>query len=297
MTEKYWRSVRFYKHLYTSCFIAVIILPFAAAFYCWQVTAAAIKPQVGPIPASRIGAEPELSPLSANPVAYREKYSRLYVIPAAKQAISENTVYLTFDDGPSPVTGQILDVLKHYRVKGTFFVIGENLKTGAGQEMIKRILKEGHSLGIHSDTHRYRKIYASVDAWLDDFAAVHRRISDITGQPTAIFRFPGGSINIYNAGIYQELIAEMTRRGYVYFDWNISVGDISISPLKAETLYANVVTRSSGDSRAVILMHDSATKAETAKALPRIIEHYRSRGYSFGHLQNSTYPITFGYRS
>ena len=223
----------------------------------------------------------ELSRMSKNPVSYRKKYPELYVLPSEKETISENTVYLTFDDGPSPVTGQVLDVLKRYQVKGTFFVVGQNLKTAAGQEMIRRMLREGHSLGMHSDTHRYRKIYASVEAWLDDFAAVHQRISDITGQQTAIFRFPGGSINIYNASLYQELIAEMTRRGYVYFDWNVSVGDISLSPQRAEALFANVVTRSSGDSRVVILMHDSATKAETVKALPKIIEHYRSKGYSF----------------
>ena len=297
MTEKYWRSVRFYKHLYTSCFVSLIILLLVTVFYFWQVSVAATKPQEVPVPGRTARVEPELSRTLINPASYRKKHPDLYALPVRKQAISENTVYLTFDDGPSPVTGQVLDVLDRFGVKGTFFVIGENLKTAAGQETVRRIVREGHSLGMHSDTHRYRKIYASVDAWLDDFAAVHQRISDITGKQTAIFRFPGGSINIYNASLYQELIAEMTRRGYVYFDWNVSAGDIAISPQKAETLYANVLTRSSGDSRVVILMHDSATKAETVKALPKIIEHYRNRGYSFGRLQNSTYPITFGYRS
>ena len=297
MAEKYWRSVRFYKHFYTSCLVSIIILPLAAAFYFWQVTASATKPLPDPVSDRMTESGSELSRMSKNPVSYRKKYPELYVLPSEKETISENTVYLTFDDGPSPVTGQVLDVLKRYQVKGTFFVVGQNLKTAAGQEMSRRMLREGHSLGMHSDTHRYRKIYASVEAWLDDFAAVHQRISDITGQQTAIFRFPGGSINIYNASLYQELIAEMTRRGYVYFDWNVSVGDISLSPQRAEALFANVVTRSSGDSRVVILMHDSATKAETVKALPKIIEHYRSKGYSFGSLQNSTYPITFGYRS
>lgn len=297
MTEKYWRSVRFYKHLYTSCLIVIILFPLTAAFYFWQVSEAATKRQANRISDHRTEVGSELPRVFTNPDSYRKKYPDLYASAVRKQAISENTVYLTFDDGPSPVTGQVLDVLKHYRIKGTFFVIGENLKTVTQQEMLRRILKEGHSLGMHSDTHRYRKIYATVDAWLDDFAAVHQRISDITGRQSTIFRFPGGSINIYNAPLYQEIIAEMTRRGYVYFDWNVSVGDISLSPQRAEALFANVVTRSSGDSRVVILMHDSATKTETVKALPKIIEHYRSKGYSFGSLQNSTYPITFGYRS
>ena len=258
---------------------------------------AATKPQKDVMPGKIPGAEPQAPHPLINPLVYQKKYPGLYVLPAGKQAISENTVYLTFDDGPSPITEKVLDVLKQYQVKGTFFVVGENLKTVAGQETVRRIQREGHSLGLHSNTHRYRKIYASVENWLDDFAAVHQKISDITGQQTPIFRFPGGSINIYNASLYQELIAEMTRRGYVYFDWNVSVGDISLVPQRAEALFTNVVTRSPGDSRIVILMHDSATKAETVKALPKIIEHYRSKGYFFGNLTNSTYPITFGYRS
>lgn len=299
MTEKYWRSIRFYKHLYTSCFISIIILPLAAAFYFWQVSVAATKPQAGLITGKPVEEKPETgsSHTSIVSFAYQKKYPDLYALPVHKQAMSDNTVYLTFDDGPSPVTEQVLDILKRYQVRGTFFVVGQNLKTVAGQETLRRILREGHSLGMHSDTHRYRKIYASVESWLDDFAAVHRKISDITGEHTTIFRFPGGSINIYNAPLYQELIAEMTRRGYVYFDWNVSVGDISLSPQRAETLFSNVVTRSPGDSRIVILMHDSTTKTETVKALPKIIEHYRSRGFSFDGLKNSTYPITFGYRS
>lgn len=297
MTERYWRSVRFYKHLYITAFASVPILLLVAAFYFWQVTSAATKPPVERGNGKKIDVELELAAASVDSNRYSDKYPELHAFPGKRHAIAENTVYLTFDDGPSPVTSQVLDVLKRYKVKGTFFVIGERLKSAAGAETAKRIIREGHSLGMHSDTHNYRKIYASVDAWLDDFAAVDRRIRDITGQKTGIFRFPGGSINIYNANLYQEIIAEMTRRGYVYFDWNVSLGDISLSPQKAETLISNLVTRKTGDSRIVILMHDSASKTETLKALPKIIEHYRNRGFSFDSLQSNTYPITFGYRS
>ena len=294
MAEKYLGCVRFYKHLYIICFASLLIVPCLYVFYCLQVSMAAVKPL--PVTSVHKADDPETG-LPAGSGDYREKYPELFALPVRKQSLTQNTVYLTFDDGPSPVTEGILDVLEQCGVKGTFFVVGSRLHSREGKDILRRIVREGHSLGIHSDTHRYRKIYASVEAWLDDFAAVHQKISDITGRKTDIFRFPGGSINIYNTGLYQELIAEMIRRGYVYFDWNVSVGDISPSPMRAETLFANAVARSPGDGSIVILMHDSATKTETLKALPKIIEHYRSRGFSFDKLQNSTYPITFGYGS
>ena len=89
----------------------------------------------------------------------------------------------------------------------------------------------------------------------------------------------------------------MTRRGYVYFDWNISNGDALGLSARAETLVANVVSRQPDNSRTVVLMHDSASKTETLKALPRIIEHYRTQGLSFGRLSTDVWPVTFGYRS
>ena len=297
MTERYWGSVRFYKHLYIMCFTTLVILPLACIFYFISVSDAATKPT-----GMTNGDEPyEMESASVKRSVdlsiYRKKYPELYGRTAEKENFPDYTVYLTFDDGPSPVTEQVLDVLKKYQVRATFFVVGERLNDVTGKNTLRRILREGHSLGSHSNTHNYRKIYASVEAWLDDFAIVNRKISDITGQKTTIFRFPGGSINVYNSPIYQELIAEMTRRGYVYFDWNVSAGDISLVPPSAQTLYANVVNRSFNGNRIVILLHDSAGKAETVKALPRIIEYYRQKGLSFDRLQNHTYPITFGYRS
>ncbi len=295
MNETYWGSVRFFRHLYTGGFVILLSLPVLAMFYFWQVGFTATRemnrmPEAAPVRA-------ELESIAGNAFSYRDKYPGMVVIPAGKRIVSPGTVYLTFDDGPSPLTEKVLDVLKHYRIRATFFVIGERLDSPAGRETARRILHEGHSLGIHSETHRYRKIYASVDSWLDDFAAVEKKLTAITGVRPTLFRFPGGSINVYNSAIYQELIAEMTRRGYVYFDWNVSTGDISALPVTAETLFANVVSRSPGESRPVVLMHDSAKKIETLKALPKIIEYYQAKGLRFDRLQHDTWPVTFDYRS
>ncbi|WAV88445.1 polysaccharide deacetylase [Oxalobacter aliiformigenes] len=295
MNETYWGSVRFFRHLYTTVFVVILFLPVLAVIWFWQVSIAAPRSTVQIEKDRKFQVAMERTATDAFP--YQKKYPGLFAGLPAKRTVAANTVYLTFDDGPSPLTEKILDVLKHYRIKATFFVVGRCLESAAGQETARRILREGHSIGMHSDTHHYRKIYASVDNWLDDFAAVEKKLADITGVRPTIFRFPGGSINVYNAHLYQELIAEMTRRGYVYFDWNISNGDALGLSARAETLVANVVSRQPDNSRTVVLMHDSAGKTETLKALPRIIEHYRTQGLSFGRLSNDVWPVTFGYRS
>ena len=92
---------------------------------------------------------------------------RTLATPAFTFAAEERTVYLTFDDGPSTrVTGSILDTLKKEGVKATFFVVGE--RVAGREETLKRIAAEGHTLGVHSNSHRYETIYASETAFLKD---------------------------------------------------------------------------------------------------------------------------------
>lgn len=131
----------------------------------------------------------------------------------------DNAVYLTFDDGPSARTDEILEILDKYGVKATFFVVGANEE--GDLERMQKIVAAGHTLAIHSYSHDYKKIYASVEAYLEDFNQMFCQIYEATGVKPQIFRFPGGSVNSYNVGIHQQLIAEMTRRGFVYFDWNV----------------------------------------------------------------------------
>ena len=139
----------------------------------------------------------------------------------------DNAVYLTFDDGPSARTDEILEILDKYGVKATFFVVGANEE--GDLERMQKIVAAGHTLAIHSYSHDYKKIYASVEAYLEDFNQMFCQIYEATGVKPQIFRFPGGSVNSYNVGIHQQLIAEMTRRGFVYFDWNVANGDAVFS--------------------------------------------------------------------
>ena len=199
---------------------------------------------------------------------------------------------LTFDDGPSANTDRVLEILDRYGVKATFFVVG---RTGTeDQERMRRIVAAGHTLAMHSWSHNYSKVYASVESFLEDFSQLYQWIHEVTGVYPTVFRFPGGSINNYNRGVYQEIIAEMTRRGFVYFDWNASAQDATTTHREASAIAADCL-RGIGQDLVVVLAHDSAARTTTADALPAIIEGYRAAGYTFSALHPGVKPVTMGY--
>ncbi len=170
----------------------------------------------------------------------------LYFFPKA--------MYLTFDDGPSAEnTDKVLDILKERNVKATFFLIGENVEKHP--EVAKRIVEEGHTIGIHCYNHDYDKLYQSVDSYVADFEKARTVIYEVTGVETKLFRFPGGSINSYNKGVYKEIVEEMTDRGYIYFDWNASLEDATRNN-EPERLLQNAKESTFGRRRIVMLAHD-----------------------------------------
>jgi len=236
---------------------------------------------------------PILTPEGTAP-EYTQLYPDLYAQPWTGEAVDGGKVVcLTFDDGPSENTDKILRILDQYGVKATFFVVG---KTGEqNQRRMRDIVAAGHTLGIHSWSHDYRTIYASVEAYLDDFYRLYQWIYEVTGVYPQVFRFPGGSINGYNRGTYQEIIAEMTRRGFVYFDWNASAQDATIHPRAAGDIAADCL-RGVGKDLAVVLCHDSAARATTVDALPRVIEGFQAKGYTFMALTPGVRPVILDYK-
>ncbi len=203
------------------------------------------------------------------------------------------TMYLTFDDGPSAEnTSAVLDILKEHNIKATFFVIGENVRRHP--EVARRIVEEGHTIGIHCNRHVYDEIYESVEAYLADFQEAYDAVYEVTGAEVKLFRFPGGSINGYNRGVYQEIIAEMTRRGFVYFDWNASAQDATAAPRPAWEIAADCL-RGVGRELVVVLAHDSGARGTTVDALPAVIEGYRNAGYTLEALHPGVEPVHMGY--
>lgn len=197
------------------------------------------------------------------------------------------TVYLTFDDGPSQYTPEILDVLDKYGVKATFFVIN-----GRYNSTMKDIVNRGHQIGLHTYSHDYKKVYASDSAYFADLQKIHDVVLKETGVDASVIRFPGGSSNTvsknYSKGIMSRITKAVGEKGYVYFDWNCSNGDADgANTVQKQLKFCSQFPKSA--SRVIVLMHD--TKKTTLEALPKIIEYYQSCGMTFDILTPFTTPI------
>lgn len=200
-------------------------------------------------------------------------------------------IYLTFDDGPSQYTAQLLDVLKKYDVKATFFV------TGAGSDsLILREYNEGHTVGLHSNTHDYSYVYSSVDNYYKDLYAIRDRVKKITGQEATLIRFPGGSSNTvskkYDGGIHimSILTADVESKGFHYFDWNVSSGDAG-GTISTDKVYNNVIKGLRKDE-SVVLQHD--TKKFSIDAVEKIIQYGLKNGYTFKPLTEDSFGAHHG---
>ena len=197
---------------------------------------------------------------------------------------STGVIYLTFDDGPGPYTEDLLDLLNRYGIKVTFFVTNQRPDY---RYVIARVAAEGHSIGIHSATHS-TQIYASEEAFFEDFKKCQDMIYEQTGEYTTLFRFPGGSSNTvsnFNPGIMSRLTQTMTEMGYYYFDWNVTSGDAG-ETTDTDEVYWNV--RSGCTSNvSVVLQHD--IKGFSVAAVERIIIWGLNNGYQFLPLEESSY--------
>lgn len=294
----YFGSVRFFKHLILSVLALLIIVPTVGCFYFAAKShdlaqQLMVHDQAKGLALETVYASEEQNSLDLYSVpAYQQKHPHLMIENDFQYPAEEsNMVYLTFDDGPSNLTPGVLDVLKRYDVHATFFVVYQN--SADAKALYHRIVDEGHELAIHTASHNYKQIYESVEAYLDDFALLSDMLQAETGVQPEIFRFPGGSINNYNKEIHDDLISEMLRRGYTYYDWNVTSGSSTKTASKS-SVYANVMNGVSGKSKAIVLMHDAGSSA-TVEALPDIIEALLASGYQFGVLDKSIKPICFDY--
>lgn len=210
------------------------------------------------------------------PEAETEKEAETEEEPEQEEEILEQEetlkkVYLTFDDGPSVYTEEILDILKRYNVKATFFVTG--MKLPEYEEYFQKILEDGHSLGIHTYSHVYSDIYSSLEAFQNDFYKLRDYIYECTGEDIKIYRFPGGSANgIVSPEVRKEIMKWLKEENVLYFDWNVSSGDGSNGSLLPEEIAANCINGIQNCNTAMVLLHDSSGKKSTVEALPLIIE-------------------------
>lgn len=202
---------------------------------------------------------------------------------------TKGVIYLTFDDGPSAtITPKVLDILKKEKVKATFFVLNYSK---SNEKLIKRIVKEGHTIGIHGYSHEYSKIYKSKKVFLNNVYKLQDKIYKLTGVKTKFMRFPGGSSNTvsrhYSKGIMSVLTKEMLSRGFRYFDWNVSSGDAG-GAKTSNDVYRNVTKNLSKKRGNMVLCHDFAGNTKTLNALSKIIKYAKKNGYTFKAIDKNT---------
>lgn len=200
--------------------------------------------------------------------------------------VKNGIIYLTFDDGPGQYTEKLLQILDNYGIKATFFVTNQFPRY---QNLIKKEYEMGHTVGIHTYSHKW-SIYNSVEDYLDDFAKISEIVYNQTGAYTKYFRFPGGSSNTvsikHSKGIITKLAKIMTERGYIYFDWTFDSADTSRSNNSKENIIKTVKANLKGNGNYIILMHD--IKKNTLDALPDIIEYAKGKGYIFKVIDDNT---------
>lgn len=202
-------------------------------------------------------------------------------------------VYLTFDDGPSHTnTPQILDILKEKDVTATFFVLGFD---ESKNDILKRQIAEGHTIGLHGMYHDYAMIYTSTNSAMANFYSIEKLVSQVTGGYRTIFiRFPGGSSNTvskkYCNGVMTEAIQRATEEGYIYFDWNVDSRDAGGADT-AEEIYQNVIDGIRPGRENIVLMHDSRDKSNTVEALAYIIDYCIENGYWVKAIDIETTPV------
>lgn len=198
-------------------------------------------------------------------------------------------VYLTFDDGPSIYTEEILDILQEENVKATFFVVA---KDESYNDDYNRIVSDGHTLAMHSYSHEYNKVYADLDSFKEDVDSIHDLLYDVTGVDVKYYRFPGGSSNTVSHVDIQSCISYLDEKGYTYFDWNALNGDAVTDKLTPEQLNDNImkyVRNNQGDS--VVLMHDMSARHTTVEALPELIHTLKEEGYELVPIDDDTIPV------
>ncbi len=194
------------------------------------------------------------------------------VVPGSRQASRKKTAYLTFDDGPSPNTEEILQILKRHNVKATFFVDGNADGKAGMDEMYRKIVEEGHTIAMHSYSHRYDTLYASAESFEDDLDKIHSLIYNKTGVDATLYRFPGGSGNRVSKVDMGVLADILHKRGYEYWDWNIYPGTTSGKSISKDLIVSGVMSQAERYDTLIILLHDTAEKDSTVEALPEVIE-------------------------
>ncbi|MGN1411797.1 MAG: polysaccharide deacetylase family protein [Oscillospiraceae bacterium] len=213
-------------------------------------------------------------------------------VPYKEDISGDKVVYLTFDDGPWSGTPEVLDLLDEYDVKATFFVTAQFFENEDDLiNAIKQLHDRGHEVCVHTYSHEYHDIYNSVSDYLDDYKKMDDIILKATGERSHVFRFPGGSNNVYGKHIREDLIREMNSRGFVYQDWNAYDG--GCDGYSIDSMIYSAVNECISQDKSILLMHDTKAQSFILDTLPSIISQIKDAGYRFDVLDGTVKPIQF----
>ncbi len=195
--------------------------------------------------------------------------------------LPDNSVVLTFDDGPDPVyTPKILDILKELDVKATFFVVGDKLNDN--RAVVERMIEEGHLIGSHSYTHA-KLSETSVLRTRFELAAVQKALETSTGRNTLLFRMPYGWGNGPIEGATARPFGDVTASGYILVSSEIVPPDWQ--QVSSESISSFVQTALSVSDGRIIVLHDSGgNRDNVVSVLKPMIEQLRSQGYRIASL-------------
>ena len=236
--------------------------------------------------------EKKLNTLLSEEVSQQDSVVEAKEKPATGGAVQAGTgkkVYLTFDDGPSKETEKILDILKKRQVKATFFSIGRD--DAFSKKMYQRIVKEGHTLGMHSYSHQYKEIYQSMDAFQADYERISNCLTAATGIKPLYYRFPGGSTEVTEKLQMTDLDAYFNAQGASYFDWNVIAANNTTDDVSVNKMVDSVMNGVALYDTSIVLMYDSVDRKMTAKSLDSILDYLLKNGYEILPIDENTIPI------
>ena len=204
----------------------------------------------------------------------------------------KKVIYLTFDDGPTYiVTDGLLNILKKENVKATFFVVGKEIE--GKESILKRIYDEDHSIGLHTYSHNFKKIYKNKEDFINEMKKTSDKIKEVTGFAPKVIRFPGGSSKRLNT----YFLNYIHKNNFKIYDWNVNICD-GINPnLSVSQLIKNSRIIQGNGNVVIVLMHCNSNNKNTVKALPEIIKYYKDLGYEFKAINEDTTEYYYRFKN
>ena len=199
----------------------------------------------------------------------------------------KRVIYLTFDDGPSKITDKVLDILKENQIKATFFIIGNQIN--GFEDVVKRINNDGHSIGLHSYTHKFKLIYSNKNTFIKEMLNCRNEISRLTGISPNIIRFPGGS----SKRLTNAYLNKLHSYNFKIYDWNMVTSDGINSNTSPNRLYRDATEGNENLCPIILLLHCDYMHKNSCKALPNIIKYYKESGYEFKIISEDTPELYF----